>query len=141
MELSDFGLTMTAPVPFTLSGLSRYPNAANFMRPFDLEIRLTVVRDDSGALVASADEILDKIEDPLFEAFGGDVTPSVCGGQVYLRCYHVRARSAEGAVARVLRTILGPGRLRVHDEEESLVPSWATESLQVNMDTRQLAFA
>lgn len=55
-----------------------------------------------------ADEFLDRVEDKLFEAFEGDVTPAMIGGVPTLYCT-LEAKSLGEAFDRVSSTILKMG--------------------------------
>ena len=68
-------------------------------------LRLTFKQDALGAPVIGADEFLDAVEGPLFDAFQGDVSPSFRGGQAYLEC-DVEAETVDAAVRRVAREVL-----------------------------------
>ena len=60
-----------------------HPNLVTAMTLFNFEL-LLISPEDPSAL--SGDEFLDAVEDALFEAFGGDVTPAVAGGVPVLYC-------------------------------------------------------
>ena len=72
------------------------------MRTFDFDLTLTPAPDFDGAA------LLDAVEDPLFEAFGGDVSPAVLVGRPYLVCA-VEAETMEAALGRVVREALALG--------------------------------
>ena len=69
-------------------------------------IRLTFTEDNLGAPTVGADEFLSAVENPLFETYGGSVTPSFRDGQAFLEC-DVEAPDVDTAVRRVARSILG----------------------------------
>ena len=72
------------------------------MRQFDFD--LTLARPDA----FDATAFLDLVEQPLFEAFEGDVTPAVSNGVPCLACT-VEAETMEAAVNRVAPLIADLG--------------------------------
>ena len=68
-------------------------------------LRLTFQEDSLGASVVGADEFLDAVEGPLFDAYHGDVTPSFRDGEAYLDC-SVEAPNLDAAVRDVARRVL-----------------------------------
>lgn len=74
-------------------------------RVFNFELYLF---DDKQAASVDGQEFLNSVEETLFEAFKGDVTPAILGGMPVLYCT-VDGASIGDAVDRVMNTIMGTG--------------------------------
>lgn len=98
------------------------------MQTFDFTIRIASFDDEGNPRMIDGDEFLDRVEGPLFEAFGGDVTPSVSGSVAYLECMVSAPRISEAVeqVTDVMSTVgLGPShqdRLRLLTTVELPLP-------------------
>ena len=68
-------------------------------------VRVTFAEDAFGVPVIDEDGFLDAVEEPLFESFGGSVTPAVRDGQGQLYC-DLDDESLESAVHRVTRALM-----------------------------------
>ena len=87
------------------------------MKMHDFVIKMSFQSGETDApYVVDGEAFLDMVEDPLFEAFQGGVTPSVSETCAYLYC-HVESDSLMNAVVRVARVMkgmgLGPGVLEM----------------------------
>ena len=75
------------------------------MTHYDFELYLDA---QDGRAALHADDLLDQVEQPLFEAFEGDVTPGMRGGVPVLYC-SLDAESIESAIDRVAKTVIDLG--------------------------------
>lgn len=85
--------------------------------------------EDNYSPTLEPDQFLDHVEEPLFDAFQGDVTPAFLGGIPVLYC-SLESKSLGEAVARVIDTIQKMG---IH-------PGWIEMSTE-RQDQTQLMFA
>jgi hypothetical protein len=90
------------------------------MRTYDFILNINFEQADGTPLVLDGEAFLDLVEDHLFKAFRGAVTPSVSGSEARIHC-HVSAANVEAAVTQVATVLsllgLGPGTLEMPVEE------------------------
>ena len=68
-------------------------------------VRVTFAQDAFGVPFVDGDTFLDAVEEPLFEAFQGSVTPAIRDGEGHLYC-DLEGESVEEAVHRVTQTLM-----------------------------------
>ncbi|WP_420454209.1 hypothetical protein [Rubrivirga sp.] len=81
------------------------PTHLTVMAAYHFWIRLTFGTDNLGASAIGADEFLDAIETPLFEAFQGDVSPSFRDGHGMLEC-DLEAPDFDSALRSVVEVVM-----------------------------------